>query len=227
MADANGNTATATVVITINQHQGVSVSGGVMRVGGVSGADRIAVRGSSLRINGRAHPLSGVTEVRIWAREGNDVIHLRGLAVPSFVHGGQGNDQIVGGSADDVIFGDDGNDNIVGDTGHDFLTGGTGKDPIVGSAGHDILASAEVAFWSSLRDLRTVSSTWKESKTVTQQAADEFIDESFSDHHRDMFTGGSGADLFIITKDDKITDFRFQKSNKDGDVVIVDGLIGT
>ena len=47
----------------------------------------------------------------------------------------------------------------------------------------------------------------------------------------DVFTvtGGAGADLFIISTSDLITDFKFDKpqTNKDGDVVIRDGVITT
>ena len=41
-----------------------------------------------------------------------------------------------------------------------------------------------------------------------------------------MLTGGAGADLFIVEFGDKITDFQFGKpqTNKDGDVVIRDGV---
>ena len=49
------------------------------------------------------------------------------------------------------------------------------------------------------------------------------------DGDSDQLTGGAGADLFIINSGDKITDFQFgkPKANKDGDVVIKDGVVTT
>ena len=43
------------------------------------------------------------------------------------------------------------------------------------------------------------------------------LDEGILDENYDMLTGSSGADWFIISDGDKITDFK--KVNKDGDVV--------
>lgn len=223
VSDGNGGTATATVSITIHQYQAVSVAHGVLRVDGTEAADTIRVSGGSLIVNGTAHSLAGVTEVRIWGRAGHDNINLSGSNIKSYVHGGQGNDQIVGGSADDVIFGGDDDDTITGESGQDFLIGGNGKDRIVGSAGHDILVSGEIAFWLSLGDLREIGRAWKDVRTVRQQAADDFIDEIYGHTDSDMLTGGSGADPCIIRSCDRITDFKLDKSktNNDGDLVIV------
>jgi Ca2+-binding RTX toxin-like protein len=173
-------------------------------------------------VNGTPHSLAGITEIRIWGRGGNDRVDLTGLAIPALIHGGQDNDTLTGGSADDVIFGGDGDDIITGDAGHDFLIGGDGKDRIVGSAGHDILVSGEVALWLYLDALREISQAWATSRTTDEQAVDDFIDEAYGDDDSDLLTGSSGADLFIISSDDKITDFQFGKpnTNKDGDVVV-------
>jgi Ca2+-binding RTX toxin-like protein len=186
---ADGNTSIATVVLTIANYEGVSISSGILRFGGGTGADLVTVSGSSLIVNGTARSLAGVTEVCIWGRGGNDDIDLSGVSVKSFVHGGQGNDQLVGGSSDDVIFGGDGDDMITGESGYDFLVGGTGKDRIVGSAGHDILVSGDVAFWLSLGDLRDINWVWKDSRTIQQHVVDDYIDETCGDFDSDMLTG--------------------------------------
>ena len=55
------------------------------------------------------------------------------------------------------------------------------------------------------------------------------IGDMLGDEDSDRLTGAAGADLFIINTGDTITDFYFgkPKTNKDGDVVVKDGLIVT
>jgi autotransporter-associated beta strand protein len=222
ISDGNGGTATATVTITIVQYAGVSVADGILRFGGLEGNDVVSISGSDLIVNGVAHSLAGVTEVRIWGRDGDDLIDLTGLAVPALIHGGRGNDVLTGGIADDVIFGGDGDDHITGGAGHDFLIGGAGKDRLVGGSGNDILVAGEVACMLSLAMLRDISRAWADLHTVSEEEDGAALDESVIDDDYDVLTGGSGADLFIISSGDKITDFQFDKpkTNKDGDVVI-------
>jgi Ca2+-binding RTX toxin-like protein len=111
---------------------------------------------------------------------------------------------------------------------HDFLIGGTGKDRIVGSAGHDILVSGDVDSSLALASLRAIGREWAALHSVSEaEAIDAVLDETFGDANSDQLTGGSGADLFIINLGDVITDFQFDKpkTNKDGDVVIRDGVV--
>ena len=223
VSDGNGGFDTATVTVTINQYTGVADEEGILRVSGGDGVDIITVSGGNLIVNGVAHSLDGVTEVRIWGRGGNDTIDLTGLGINSFIQGGDGNDSLTGGSANDVIFGGLGDDTITGAAGHDFLIGGTGKDRIVGSAGNDILVSGEVSCSLDLDTLRAISAVWA-AQAADEEAADDVLDESvIGDEDSDMLTGSSGADLFFISSNDKITDFKLDKSgaSKDGDVVIV------
>jgi Ca2+-binding RTX toxin-like protein len=212
-----------TLTIASVQYTGVTIVGSILRFGGGAGADNVSVSGGNIVVNGVPYALAGISEVRIWARGGDDTIDLTGLAVRSFVDGGQGNDIFTGGSADDVIFGGAGDDTITGAAGNDFLIGGTGKDRIVGSAGHDILVSGDVAANLDLSALRAISQAWAASRTVDEQTVDEILDETVVNGDSDMLTGSSGADLFIINSGDKITDFNFTNpnTNKDGDVVVI------
>jgi uncharacterized delta-60 repeat protein len=228
ISDGHGGAATATVTITITQYTGVTSSGGVLRVGGTAAADVMTVSGGNLIVNGVPYSLAGITEVRVWGRGGNDQIDLSGLGVKCFIHGGQGNDGLTGGSGDDVVIGGGGADTITGGAGNDFLIGGDGADRIVGSAGHDILVAGDIGCALDLAALRAVSQAWEASRTVIAEAVDDFLDETvFTDDAVDQLTGSAGADLFIINTGDKITDFQFGKpnTNKDGDVVIRDGEV--
>jgi Ca2+-binding RTX toxin-like protein len=111
-------------------------------------------------------------------------------------------------------------------TGNDFLIGDSGKDRIIGSAGNDILVAGAVPGDLDLITLRAISQAWSSSHTTSSEAVDDFIDEVIGDSNSDQLTGSAGADLFIINSGDTITDFQFvrPKTNKDGDVVIKDGV---
>ena len=97
VSDGHGGTATAAVTVGVTRYTGVSVVGGVLRVGGGDGTDVVIVGYGHLWVNGTPYCLTGVTEVRVWGRGGTDLIDLTGLTVPAFVSGGSGSDLIVGG----------------------------------------------------------------------------------------------------------------------------------
>lgn len=91
---------------------------------------------------------SAVRSVYVEARGGNDTVDLRTVLVPCVVHGGGGNDYILGGeNADtltggdhnDIIFGMGGNDRLFGNAGHDRLLGGGGSNQLVGGTGTDFM----------------------------------------------------------------------------------------
>jgi VCBS repeat-containing protein len=222
ISDGHGETATSTVSITIAQYSGVSVdgTGTVLRFGGGAGPDVVSIHAGNLRVNGIDYSLAGISEVRIWGRGGNDPINLAGLAIKTFIDGGDGIDVLDGGGADDVIFGGAGNDTISGGTGNDFLFGGTGIDVISGNAGNDILVSGDIDCLLGLAALREISQAWVNSRGAEDAMGDDILDETVVDTDVDTLTGGTGADLFIISGNDNITDFTKPKKNKDGDIVI-------
>src|SRR6185503_4302638 len=75
--------------------------------------------------------------------------------------------------------------------------------------------------------LVAISQAWAASRSLSDATVDDFLDETLGDGNGDSLTGGTGADLFIINAGDTITDFQFgkPKANKDGDVVIKDGIV--
>src|SRR5262249_33889817 len=82
---------------------------------------------------------SGVTEIHVWGRGGNDTIDLSALSIKSLIHGGTGNDTLIGGGDVDTLWGDAGNDIITGNVGNDLLYGGDGNDTLNGGTGNDLL----------------------------------------------------------------------------------------
>ena len=195
----------ATVTIAIEQYAGVGISDGVLTFGGGAGIDTVTSEGGVLIINGTPVSTDGVTEIRIWTGDGNDDIDLSGLSIPTMVYAGAGDDTIVGGSGDDIVLGGAGSDTVTGADGNDLLIGGDDADRVVGSAGNDILISGNVGIDATLADLRGLLAFWADQVVTSEEtdATDEIVE---GDDSRDVLTGSSGADWFIISVGDRITD---------------------
>jgi hypothetical protein len=73
--------------------------------------------------------------------EGDDT--LRSGDANDWVHGGPGNDVLSGRSGKDRIYGDAGNDSIEGGAGGDTIYGEAGRDTLVGNAGNDYLSGGD------------------------------------------------------------------------------------
>lgn len=72
---------------------------------------------------------TGLRSVVWWGTSGDDSYDFSGgLPVGVTVHGGAGNDRIVGTDCADQLFGDEGNDTLIGRNGADRLVGGSGDD---------------------------------------------------------------------------------------------------
>ena len=70
---------------------------------------------------------------------GSDRLIATFLEVPATLDGGDGNDTLVGGGADDLLDGDDGNDTLVGRGGRDELRGDDDADRLDGGPGADVV----------------------------------------------------------------------------------------
>ena len=99
---------------------------------------------ATVTINGHELTLTPdqARRLEIDAGAGNDIITVHGASDPTstagvVIHGGGGNDQIIGGPGDDTLSGGPGRDYIDGGSGDDTLLGGRGKDTIYGGLGHD------------------------------------------------------------------------------------------
>src|SRR5262245_24023729 len=130
-----------------NMFTGVSVEGGALTIVGSKLADNIHVEvsGNNLVVNmngqqtstpawlvtGRAIVVEGLA--------GNDEITITGgVQYKATIHGGAGNDTILGSDLDDFLFGDAGNDTIFGGDGKDTIFGGAGVDTLHGDGGDDL-----------------------------------------------------------------------------------------
>jgi len=134
------------------------------------------------------------------------------------LHGGAGNDELIGAAGSDLLIGGLGDDMLTGAAGNDFLIGGDGSDRIVGSAGHGILVAGDVACSSTEQALREVLALWVAGREYDDATTDDVLDETLiAGEDFDMLTGSSGADWFIIGIGDKITDLK--RAAEDGDCI--------
>ncbi len=149
-----------------------TTSPGTLLVDGNDAADVLSMRyrGSQLqvRLNGvlQNFTASTVTRIEIQGKDGDDVADWSGIAIPTYINAGMGNDLVYGGSGNDsltgaagkdtlygnagddrvnggqhndVVYGGDGNDVIYGNEANDYLDGGTGSDRLFGDEGNDSL----------------------------------------------------------------------------------------
>jgi Ca2+-binding RTX toxin-like protein len=151
-----------------------------------------------------------------YGEDGNDQITVdEAIALTAILDGGEGDDELTAGAGDDLLLGGGGNDWLTGAAGNDFLAGGQEADRIVGGAGHDVLVASELTSHLTHNDLLLIAQQWAANRTEDSSTSDDVLDEVFGGF--DSLTGSSGADWFIVTLNDKITDFK--KNNKDGDVL--------
>jgi VCBS repeat-containing protein len=208
-------TVTIPVVKAVPDGRAALDSSGILRVGGTEHDDVIEVglvrshghKSVQVTLNGRVIARgidpSAVREVRVWGRNGNDVIELDDMAVDALLVGGAGNDTIIGGDGSNVIFGGSGNDILIGGDGPDFLVGGSGCDLLAGGAGDDILVAGFLGKSWTEANLRQMLADWG-SGTGTPTADELGVVESPNEVN--ILFGGSGHNLFIAGPNDIIHD---------------------
>jgi Ca2+-binding RTX toxin-like protein len=129
----------------------ITLSNGVVTITGTSGDDvvefeyRSDVVQIAVTLNGseKRYAPGLVTKFVVSSGDGNDRIEYSsangGVAVPSFIDAGAGNDIVLGGPVKDTIHGGDGADHIDGGFGSDQIFGEGGNDSMYGSNGNDVL----------------------------------------------------------------------------------------
>jgi hypothetical protein len=212
LADALSDVATVAVSITKAVDDGkVRVdSNGIVRIGGTSGNDTIVASqaGSRLqvRINGKMVSsniaLNSVREIRAWGRAGNDSINISSLNVPTVLHGGADNDELLGGSGSNLLFGDAGNDRLVGGVRSDLLIGGDGADTLIDTLGDDIHVGGNVSSQFTYDFLRHVLQQWDNGASPNNRFKQGLLDDNAIDSLYDSL----GDDWFILGHGDLKTD---------------------
>jgi secreted PhoX family phosphatase len=136
--------------------------------------------------------------------DGNDV--LTGLNIAQTIAGNAGNDTIFGGDSDDILRGDLNDRNPNNNGGNDVIFGGAGNDRIGGKGGNDELQGDAG------------------NDTIFGDNGDDILRGGLGDDilTGDDFSGGSGADTFILATGegtDTIVDFEVGI-----DSILLDGL---
>ncbi len=112
----------------------------------------------------------------------------------SILFGTNGDDNIVGGGATDLIISGDGNDIIYGNGGDDLISSGSGDDTVYGGDGNDVISSGSG------------------SDTVYGGSGDNVIssgygnDTIYSGDGNNLILGGSGNDLIFVGSGNNVID---------------------
>ena len=160
--DDTGGTCNGTAVL----------QGGTLLVYGTDGNDEVEVEAEDantieveIETGGQEREFTfnrnQVTRILVYLCGGDDVGELEGrLKVPAVMHGGSGNDHMVGGPNSVVLLGDEGDDMLVGGPGDSVLIGGVGADRIVGAAGDDLLIGGTTLFDNNDNALLAILAEW-------------------------------------------------------------------
>ena len=137
----------------------VSLSGGVLTYVGTPAADSVYI--TYMVAGDKVNVLQGGVQIASYARtsvrsiratlgDGNDSLTINAaINAPATIDGGNGhdnlsggsgNDTVTGGAGDDVLGGGDGNDTLSAGEGSNRITGGNGNDTLVAGAGADLLS---------------------------------------------------------------------------------------
>ncbi|MFT5523927.1 MAG: Ca2+-binding RTX toxin-like protein [Pirellulaceae bacterium] len=77
--------------------------------------------------------------IALYGNDGNDKLRATPVGISVLLDGGDGDDRLFGGQADDYLIGGAGDDRLFGLGGDDVLEGGDGDDRLFGLSGNDIL----------------------------------------------------------------------------------------
>ena len=230
MTDAEG--ATSMTGSTIAIAQGVGLVDGILYVIGTNGEDDVKVKeadqGTTVKVDARLEDFDGprkqefftsdISRIEMYLCGDDDKAKVdKKIDVPSVLWGGDGDDKLTGGSADDVLIGghgDDklnggdgndvlsggaGDDKLDGDHGDDVLIGGAGRDKLKGEKGDDLLIGGAIPFGNEIAQLDEFLSLWASGDPVNQ-----YTDSIVDDFEKDKLKGGKGCDVLFGGWRDKL-----------------------
>jgi Ca2+-binding RTX toxin-like protein len=165
----------------------------------------------------------------IMGQDGDDDIQVAGgVGLPVWLYGEGGNDRLHGGSGDDVLIGGSGNDRLTGGPGRDLLIGGQGSDQLNGSPDGDLLVAGYTQYDTFDTALAAIMTEWTSARSYGQRVAnlsglttpgadgsafgaranqgyylraDGVSATAFDDGAADTLTGSSGEDWFLANTD--------------------------
>ncbi|MEQ8957160.1 MAG: tandem-95 repeat protein, partial [Coleofasciculus sp. C2-GNP5-27] len=250
LSDSNGGTATATVNVTVNPANSLTLIGtplddtltadsGDDFLFGLGGNDVLQAKAGNDFLDGGDGDdvLSGdAGQDNLFGNLGNDL--LEGGEGEDALDGGDGDDMLFGGDANDALFGQLGNDFLDGGDGNDYLDSGEGNDQVFGGNGNDMLLSnlgADFLRGGAGDDLleagegNDILFGDADNDTLTGGAGDDLIRGDTGDDlldggvGNDGLFGGSGADQFLLRMGEGM-DMVFDFSDGEDLFLLADGL---
>jgi|GEM_PF-1249566 len=213
LTDDDGGLASAMTSATI---VGVGIVDRVLYVVGTSGADRVHLNGFShtnVRVHAdflpkgprRDYSQTNFDRVVIYLCGGNDTLTTAGnVSVPTYAHGGSGNDDIhfAGGPA--IVVGGAGDDRLAGGLGGNILIGGAGADTLRAGNRGDVMVDASTQLDSDVDALFALLGTWNSCATMDDRvnAVVSALEIDESNDGVDQLFGGAGNDLIFADLDD-------------------------
>jgi uncharacterized delta-60 repeat protein len=216
-------TITSTPTGAVLQIYGNDANNSIIIDAGIDGAIVVYV-------DGVVSTHSGISQIIISARDGNDGVWVDGAVKQNVVvFGGPGHDLLRTGAGNDILVGGDGLDVMFGDKGRDILIGGDGTDILFGNADSDILVAGYSLYDSDADALTAILAEWTSHRSYGQRSANVLGQQVtvggatytlggprengttflapdgpsatvFDDGDIDILSGSSGQDLFLFNK---------------------------
>jgi hypothetical protein len=152
--------AAATVNIIQTRQNGVAVNKS-MTLGGVTGRVIIQGYGGADTLDARA-----ITDLRLEMHGGAGDDVLIGGSLDDEIRGGMGNDRLIGG-----IMALSGNDTMLGEEGVDVLFGHSGSDSLNGGSGGDLLVADTLFFANIPAATQAIQAEWTSARTYAERVA--------------------------------------------------------
>lgn len=209
----NKTGGTITVVAGVGRENNITVwqVGAQIRVRDTG--DNVIASGDCWRVgvDQAACPAADTTEVVVIAGDQDDVIVSTIAAVGVTLIGGDGNDVLTGGAANDTLEGNQGDDHLTGGAGNDTLTAGAGDDTVFAGAGNDTVdgqAGMDRIFGGGGNDVlegegaRDVIVAGPGADIVSGGAGPDVLNAVDGVRGNDFVDGGPGADACAADPED-------------------------
>jgi Ca2+-binding RTX toxin-like protein len=106
-----------------------------------------------------------------FGQAGDDLISVSSaIRLTAELHGGAGNDLLLGGGGDNILVGGAGDDILIGSGNHNVLIGGVGSDLLIGM-GDDLLIAAATAYDDNSLALGAILAEWEQPLTLANRVA--------------------------------------------------------
>jgi hypothetical protein len=153
---------------------------------------QISVTIESGRQKFQANFTNVISRIIVFGLAGNDKIDVSSdVAIPTWLYGDEGDDQLKGGARADVLLGGLGNDRLESRDGRDLLIGGRGKDLLFGGKHDDLLIAGFTDHDASELALCSILDEWQRTDDANGTYAKRV------DHLLGTLGGGLNGSIFL------------------------------